>query len=192
LRFGRGVSGSFWLRFEASITYWKCLEAYVIKNLKFGGGFDGFWILRKKGKNGVIWRSELRRFLSCSLSARALKLRFYLYGRIRSSGIVVCESEWGQNGVLFLRYFVLFWFSFFLFQKMVMSGIGIEGSRFMVRCEWDGKFLVPFLWFFYHFWIEIINNNNKNARIKTCMKELWLCEVFMDKKWKEKGLILMF
>jgi hypothetical protein len=27
------------------------------------------------------------------LSARALKLRFYLYGRIRSSGIVVCESE---------------------------------------------------------------------------------------------------
>jgi hypothetical protein len=43
------------------------LEAYVIKNLKLGGGFDGFWILRKKGKNGVIWRSELRRFLSCPL-----------------------------------------------------------------------------------------------------------------------------
>ena len=88
---------------------WSRIWSLVVVLMDFG-------FLEKREK------MELFGGVSCAvfcllLSARALKLRFYLYGRIRSSGIVVCESEWGQNGVLFLRYFVLFWFSFFCFKK---------------------------------------------------------------------------
>jgi hypothetical protein len=51
------------------------------------------------------------------------------------------RAKWSFVLEIFCTILILF----FLFQKMVMSGIGIEGSRFMVRCKWDGKFLVPFL-----------------------------------------------
>jgi hypothetical protein len=39
------------LGFVVGSCYWKYLEAYVIKNLKFGGGFDGFCILKNERKN---------------------------------------------------------------------------------------------------------------------------------------------
>jgi hypothetical protein len=35
--------------------YWKCLQAYLIKKLKFEGGFDGFRILKNERKNDEIW-----------------------------------------------------------------------------------------------------------------------------------------
>jgi hypothetical protein len=40
LRLSYGVSGSFELRDGVGFAYWKCIETYLMKKLRFNGGFD--------------------------------------------------------------------------------------------------------------------------------------------------------
>jgi hypothetical protein len=49
------------LCFMVVLCYWKLLEAYLIKNLKFERGFKGFRMLRKERKSSWIfgWFSDL-------------------------------------------------------------------------------------------------------------------------------------
>jgi hypothetical protein len=42
VRLSYGASGSFELRDGVGFAYWKCIEAYLMKKLRFDGGFDGF------------------------------------------------------------------------------------------------------------------------------------------------------
>jgi hypothetical protein len=50
LRFGYGIFERFWLRFGTGIGYWKCLETYLMKKLKFEGALMDFGFFEKNGK----------------------------------------------------------------------------------------------------------------------------------------------